>query len=243
MCTSVIYRDLENQSIFLGFNRDESVKRKKAISPSIEKINDVEVLCPKDGDYGGTWIGVNSTGEIFAILNFYEAQLKILRNPVSRGLLLRSVLFKEIALDGIDAQGLVKYYPFRIIKINYSTVMLFEWNGESIHTQEDAGKWQVFGSSFTLGKKAEIERRRLFEEKFLPDIKNFQDMENTSIRFLTSHIPEAGALSPCMHRREARTVSQTLITLRKNVVSMKYKNSPPCETEEFENFSMPIVGH
>lgn len=243
MCTALIYRDAEKKCCFLGFNRDESVKRKKALSPCVESANGVEVICPKDGDYGGTWIGANSKREVYAILNFYEAQLKLIRNPISRGLLLRSLLFNEIALSDIASQDLGKYYPFRILKVTHSSTVLFEWDGDKIRISESSDKWQIFGSSFTMGKRAEVERRKTFEDKFLSGLGSWENIEDVAAGFLTSHLPEIGPLSPCMHRREARTISQTFLKLEGDAIYMKYKNSPPCEIEEFESYSMPINGH
>ena len=49
--------------------------------------------------------------------------------------------------------------------------------------------------------------------------------------FHRSHEPQRGALSPCMHREEATTVSLTVIEVSARVVSMAYAAGPPCRTE------------
>lgn len=241
MCTAFIYRNPETHFCFLGFNRDESIKRKKAISPSIENLKNLDILCPRDGDFGGTWIGVNSHGEIFAILNYYEAELKLIRNPVSRGLLLRGLLKKDLALGDIEVQKLAEYYPFRILQISFSVSILFEWDGKKISIFESSDRWQVIGSSFTMGQKAEDERKKLFAVQFLPRLNQKEDVEKIASQFLTSHEPEKGSLSPCMHKTIARTISQTLISLNENLAVMKYKNGPPCELDQFEEQRMPII--
>ena len=92
MCTSLIYRDIQKNTFGVGFNRDESVKRKPSLHPKKVQYNGIEYLCPIDGDYGGTLIGINSNRVVYAILNLYEAQLKIIKNPTSRGFLTQKLL-------------------------------------------------------------------------------------------------------------------------------------------------------
>lgn len=82
MCTAIIYRNKEKNILGLGFNRDESVKRKPSSLPQKIGNGPVYAISPLDGDYGGTWIGVNSSQEIYCLLNFYEATLKLLIQPL-----------------------------------------------------------------------------------------------------------------------------------------------------------------
>lgn len=115
MCTALIYRDPTRNLYGLGFNRDESVKRKPSLSPILLESTSGKAIAPIDGDAGGTWIGISRDGEIICLLNYYEATLKLLRNPTSRGLLVRSILLKERTPES---------YPFRnsgsTILLNYS---------------------------------------------------------------------------------------------------------------------------
>ena len=48
-------------------------------------------------------------------------------------------------------------------------------------------------------------------------------------RWLTSHEPERGPLSVCMHRPEARTVSRTLVEVAGDSAAMRYLDGSPCE--------------
>lgn len=239
MCTALIYRDVNAGKFGLGFNRDESVKRKPAKGPVLEVKKDITVLAPVDGDYGGTWIGVNSNREIFALLNLYEAELKLLRNPTSRGLLVKSLLFGEIAIGDIEAGYLKQYYPFRLIKVSGEETGIISWDGVQLIHEKNSEDWKVLGSSFTQGPKAEAERKKIFDENF-SSLKEKTPFDELSRDFLSSHLPEKGALSPCMHRRDARTVSQTIISVVANSVTMEYKNGQPCEIDGFEISKMSI---
>ncbi|TGK01256.1 NRDE domain protein [Leptospira langatensis] len=242
MCTAIIYRDPSREIIGVGFNRDESFKRAPALFPRlIESPNNGKAIAPIDGEAGGTWIGVSQSGEIICLLNYYEATLKLLRNPVSRGLLVRSVLLGERTPESYMDQELEKYYPFKLFRISKERTMIYIWDGKTYEIEEDHESYAVFGSSFTQGPKAQVSRREVFDKNFrpkeMPDVQGFVKLAK---EFLISHLPEQGALSPCMHRRDAHSVSRTVISVNKGSVYFSYKNSQPCEegTEEDYNFTL-----
>ncbi|EQA73745.1 NRDE domain protein [Leptospira noguchii serovar Panama str. CZ214] len=215
----------------IGFNRDESVKRKPSLAPKKLENGSIFAIAPLDGDYGGTWIGVNSSKEIFCLLNFYEATLKLLRNPTSRGLLVRSCLLGEVKLEHLKSEDLDHFYPFKLLRITLERTETFVWDGKELVTNFYTENFQILGSSFTQGPKAQISREEVFREYYLP--KTLPDMDEflkLSKDFLTSHLPEKGALSSCMHRRDAHTVSKTEIVLRENKCTITYQEGQPCET-------------
>ncbi|MEI1277865.1 NRDE family protein [Leptospira venezuelensis] len=241
MCTSIIYRDPTKGILGVGFNRDESFKRKPSLSPQLLESNSGKAIAPIDGEAGGTWIGVTQTGEIICLVNYYEATLKLLRNPVSRGLLVRSILLGERTPESYTDSELEKYYPFKLFKVGKEKTEIFVWDGKTYQTETGSETFAVFGSSFTQGPKAQVARRETFETSFrpssLPDATNFAKIAKS---FLSSHLPEQGALSPCMHRRDAHSVSRTVIVLDGASVYFSYKNSQPCEEgpEEDYNFTL-----
>lgn len=233
MCTSLIYRNSERTLLGLGFNRDESVKRKPADPPFLYEENGIKILAPADGDQGGTWIGINSKGEIYALLNLYEAQLKLIKYPISRGLLVRRFLENRYNTSEMNEKSLEKYYPFRLVRAGREKTEVFSWNGEYLENWEDSSEWLVLGSSFMLGAEAEKIRKKNFEENYKG---KHPDFFSTASAFLTSHLPEKGPKSPCMHRRDAHTVSQTLILKSEKETIMKYKSMQPCETDIFKEY-------
>ncbi|XDD49877.1 NRDE family protein [Leptospira sp. WS92.C1] len=233
MCTAIIYRNPDRNIFGLGFNRDESVKRKPSFSPQKIGTGPVFAIAPLDGDYGGTWIGVNSSKEIFCLLNFYEANLKLLKNPTSRGLLVRSCLLNETKPERLIDKNLADFYPFKLVRITLKKTEMFVWDGESFSAFENQEGFQIFGSSFTQGPKAQISREAVFQKYFLPaslpDSNEFLDLSKS---FLTSHIPEKGPLSSCMHRKDAHTVSKTEIVMKENLLTITYQDGQPCESPD-----------
>ncbi|EIE03158.1 NRDE family protein [Leptospira licerasiae] len=241
MCTSLIYRDPNKGILGIGFNRDESFKRKPSLSPQLLESNSGKAIAPIDGEAGGTWIGVTQSGEIICLLNYYEATLKLLRNPVSRGLLVRSILLGERTPESYTNTELENYYPFKLFKVRREKTEIFIWDGKTYQTETDSETFTVFGSSFTQGPKAQVVRRETFDSNFRPSSHpDATGFTNIAKSFLSSHLPEQGALSPCMHRRDAHSVSRTVIVLDGASVYFSYKNSQPCEDgpEEDYNFTL-----
>ena len=236
MCTSLIYRDIAKKEFGIGFNRDESIKRKPSFDPVEENTNGIKILYPVDGDYGGTWIGVSSKNKIYALLNLYEANLKILRNPKSRGFFVKNLLKEEIDFDYFTKENLLIYYPFRILEVTLGFTRILSWDGENVNSTQNEVPWSVVASSFVLGKEAEEVRSKTFMEEFLKD--ETTNFETISSAFLTCHLPEKGAKSPCMHRREAHTVSNTIISIKDDKIKLLYKNQQPCETNESKEYRL-----
>ena len=231
MCTSLVYRNLNEKSFGIGFNRDESIKRGPSNHPEIFQNGKIKFLCPIDGDYGGSWIGVNSNKTIYALLNYYEAQLKILRNPVSRGLLIKELIGEQFHLIDLKKERLEKFYPFRIIKVTLDHTDIFVWDGENIDFYTNNDDWKIYASSFLLGSEIEKMREEVFFNHFLKKAEPAEFI-NISKNFFSAHLPEKGPKSPCMHRREAHTVSNTIIYIN-NKIEMYYKNQQPCMEGEY----------
>lgn len=237
MCTALIYRNPDLKIFGIGFNRDESVKRKPSLAPKKLENGSIFAIAPLDGDYGGTWIGVNSSREVFCLLNFYEATLKLLRNPTSRGLLVRSCLLGEVKPESLKSEDLNHYYPFKLLRITLDKTETFVWDGKELITDFYTESFQILGSSFTQGLKAQISRETVFREYYLPKtLPNIDEFLKLSKDFLTSHLPEKGALSSCMHRREAHTVSKTEILLQENKCIITYQEGQPCEATDANVF-------
>lgn len=170
-------------------------------------------------------------------MNFYEATLKLLRNPTSRGLLVRSCLLGEVKPESLKSEDLNHYYPFKLLRITLDKTETFVWDGKELITDFYTESFQILGSSFTQGLKAQISREAVFREYYLPKtLPNMDEFLKLSKDFLTSHLPEKGALSSCMHRREAHTVSKTEIVLQENKCIITYQEGQPCEATDAKVF-------
>lgn len=237
MCTALVFRNETTQTFGLGFNRDESFLRKPSEVPSLYRYGGTSILSPKDGDHGGTWIGVNSHGEVIAILNFYEAKIRSIEKPISRGLLVNELLERKTLFKDLTPDFLSSYHPFRLLFISLESTKLLSWNGKETSQEEDKSTYKVYASSAIIGSRAEKIRSGTFLE-------HFHDSEEKSFfqrsrDFLTCHIPEKGIESPCMHRDIAHTVSQTIIEVGPNLAKLWYKDGQPCEADNFLTYELP----
>src|SRR4051794_37501350 len=75
----------------LAMNRDEQLRRVKALPPSRYNLGGRTAVLPSEPN-GGTWIGVNDAGVTFALINWYSVEARVSGNAVSRGQLVRSAL-------------------------------------------------------------------------------------------------------------------------------------------------------
>ena len=220
MCTAVVYRNGDGYGVC--FNRDESDKRRPALPPEIIRVGDREILMPRDGDFAGTWLGVNDRGLVCGLLNYYERHRKG-DVFVSRGLLVRDMLAgAELPSD------LSVYQAFRMFFVGNDGFRLYVWDGESLKEESFFGEILVLASSGALGARVEPARAGLFLEKYYDKM-----ALDAGIRgFLESHEPEKGAWSPCMHREDAKTVSMSCVRVSGHLASFLYRAGSPCEKRE-----------
>lgn len=237
MCTAFIYRNLDEKFIGIGFNRDESIIRRKSKPPIVFQENGVSVLCPLDSDFGGTWIGVNSQKEIYAVLNFYQTPMYFILNSISRGLLVKNLLSQKTSIDDLTEENLSRYFPFRILKVSLDKTDVFIWNTRILIRETYTESYQIFGSSYTEGMRSETTRKEIFETNYMDKL-SAQNFGTIASEFLTCHKPNKGSLSPCMHRLDAHTVSQTIISIHDPNMQMKYKNEQPCKVSNYSEFSL-----
>ncbi len=232
MCTAAIYRNTNQGFYGIGFNRDESYFRAGAKVPNQYIDNGVEATYPSDGNFGGTWIGINQYNQIFALLNFYEADTKKIDHSISRGLLVKQLLHRQIAINELSATTLNQFHPFRLLVPNQEQTEILVWNGKELTREIHTDAWLIVGSSYTQGQKAEVSRRKVFYENFYQEyLENGNAFFAISKNFLTCHEPSKSALSPCMHQFISHTVSQTIILVEKDKPTFFYKDGQPCESQ------------
>jgi len=119
-------------------NRDESIKRGKAIPPQVHAHGAVNILMPQDPDKSGTWIGVSEKGRVVVLLNGALKPHEH-RPPyrMSRGL----VLLDSFGFDSferfVNEHDFKGIEPFTIIAIHRGQrVTDFRWDGSTIHRRQ-----------------------------------------------------------------------------------------------------------
>lgn len=225
MCSvSFLPRD---DGFVLAMNRDERLSRVSAVPPEAHGREGLSILCPRELT-GGTWIGVNSAGMVFSLINWYSQPDCAFGNPVSRGEVVRELLWAR------DSQGVVSFLgdlplnrmnPFRLVVASLSERSLTEWRsgGGALERFKLSWKRHHWFSSSLDEAKANQTRRRVCARL------NSECIDLPSLRKLhRSHAPKAGPFSMCMHRDDACTVSYTEIDVRSSAASMYYVAGPPC---------------
>ena len=225
MCSvSLLPRD---DGFVLAMNRDESLSRVSALPPEVLGRDGLSILCPRELS-GGTWIGVNSAGMAFSLINWYSQPDCAFGAPVSRGQVVHALLSarsRAAAASLLRELPLQRMNPFRLMVVSSSERSLTEWRSgggdlELLDLPWKRHHW--FSSALDEGKANRIRRRvcaRMHDDFFdLPSLR----------RLHRSHAPKAGPFSLCMHRNDACTVSYTEINVRGPMATTYYIAGPPC---------------
>jgi hypothetical protein len=218
---------LEPDGFELYFSRDERRSRAPALAPEIHADSSTRFLAPRDPEGGGTWIAVNAHGVALALLNDYGTRVAG-ESFESRG---RLVLALSDARDPrelearLRARSLAAYKPFELaLFAPGEEVQRFAWDGRAL-ANECAARGP-FASSAVAQAKARSARRARFAESCGPGVASSQALDH----FHREHAPARGALSTCMHRADAKTVSLTRVRVDRARVAMAYAPGSPCRT-------------
>lgn len=165
MCT-VSFVPLKD-SYCITSNRDESIKREKAIPPTKYLINNKEIFFPKDPKAGGTWIAHNNKSCIVLLNGAKEKHIHKKKYRKSRGLIVLDLIasldpikeWKLINLDNIE--------PFTIVLFTDEKLFQLQWNEIEKSTIElDVTKNHIWSSS-TLYEKEIREKRTTWFQNFM----------------------------------------------------------------------------
>ncbi|MEP6571334.1 MAG: NRDE family protein [Gemmatimonadota bacterium] len=230
------------------FSRDERRDRMPAIAPSEGMSRGIRFLAPRDPDAGGTWIGVNERGVTLAMLNRYDVSPLDSREPnpvagsVSRGLLLAGLLDVE-SESVVDARlrgaELGIYRPFTLVVFAAGAIpQVREWDGQALSSSwvEGAG---LAAASSSAGADVAAQRASLFGARAAQEGRLTADLLE---RLHRAHVPDRGAVSVCMHRAEAVTVSFSRVTVTGCSAAFGYSAGSPCEEGEVMTRVLPMRG-
>jgi len=213
-------------------NRDEQRSRVAALPPVSRQLGNRHALFPSEPS-GGTWIGLNDAGVVFALLNWYSVPSRTLALPVSRGTIIPALLGESdihIAGRQLTTLALARIQPFRLVGIfpamEGGRVCEWRWNGEGLVAVEHAWKLEHWISSGADEPGAERERRRCFARHSSAADHGTREW---LVRLHASHEPAPGPTSICIHREDAVTVSQTLVGWADGSGWMEYLEGSPCE--------------
>lgn len=220
MCTLSWWQKPGCYGVF--FNRDESVRRSAAQPPGIWQEGGTTYICPLDPDGGGTWIFANRAGIIGCLLNNYSVPHKA-KNPVSRGLLLKSLARYETissAVDTLEEVDLASYSGFHLFLFSDTATLLYNWGGDRLSRQSGSQISRPLTSSGYRYEEVAAYRREQFRLQVDPESADYlQSLEE----FHNYHDERLPAHSPLMVRSDARTVSQSRVSVEPNQISFSYR--------------------
>ena len=229
MCSvSFVPRD---DGFVLAMNRDELLSRESALPPEVLWRGRLAVLCPRECS-GGTWIGVNSAGMAFSLINWHSQPERVCGDLISRGEVVRALLSARGANSAasiLKELPLKRMNPFRVIVVSLDERSLIEWRSGRDALEFSSLSWtrHHWFSSGLDEARANIIRRGVCSR--VAD----DSLDVSSLRKLhRSHAPKAGPFSLCMHREDAGTVSYTELSVSGRMASMYYIAGPPCSGVE-----------
>ncbi len=213
----------------LGMNRDEKLSRPAAHPPARIEVGGRAVVCPSE-TAGGTWIAVNDTGTSFALINWYAISARVRRGAVSRGDVVKAVCAAAspgLADEALSALPLRQINPFRLIGFFPAKMRIVEWRWNLKKLIKRAFQWktrQWVSSGFD-----ELRAQRVRGETFRQALLQSSSGSMGWLRRLhSSHTPQIGPFSTCMHRADAATVSYTEISVSSRSTSVRYLGGPAC---------------
>lgn len=228
MCTVTVVPT--RGAVRLACNRDELHSRPAAHPPCVQAFGRRQAVLPVDPVSGGTWVAVNDAGLAMTVLNVNsrvgrEEKPAALR---SRGTIipdllpceaLVSVLSKAVALDS------TLFAPFRLVLVDREELAELCSDGQHVRLvcRMAVAEPACFTSSGLGDHRVEGPRRRLFAEV----CRRPGDLAVRQVAFHRHHWPDRPHLSVCMRRKDARTVSHTVVTLGPNDVTLTYSPDTP----------------
>ncbi len=210
MCT-VTWIHEENGYRLLS-NRDERRSRAAALAPSIRERDGVRLIAPVDGEFGGTWIGVNELGVSLCLLNGTGGC-----GVRSRGLLVADLLSAASLAEATERfrrLELSLYAPFTLLVLAPGCDTVLEWSGLT-RCERRAQPPLASSSLDPAGVRA---RRRAA----------FRSHAGSLEAFHASHDSGPSAYSACMHGTDAETVSFTRVSVTRSQIELFYTPAAPC---------------
>jgi hypothetical protein len=210
-------------------NRDERRTRLAAAPPAPIDVRGVQAIAPLDGDFGGTWIGVNEVGVALCLLNRYPADENPSRAFTSRGRLVLDLLDapSRIAVrERLSDEDLSVFRPFTLVALAPGEpALIARWTGQTCLFEYDGEYSMPLVSSAFEQERVAAFRRRLL----LGGGRSARELTPEDLaRFHRSHEPRPGPYSVCMHRDDAETVSLTWVRVDGDRIELEYTPGAPC---------------
>ncbi len=228
MCLLIVARGrVTGYPVVVAANRDERLSRPWRGPETIE--GDPPIICPRDEEAGGTWIGVNGAGLVVAITNRGRPTREGLR---SRGLLCLEALGVVSARRAADAVGACvreeSHNGFHLAVADREAGWLLAYDGRSLDEQPIGEGVHVLTNLHSPNPPELEDVRRAAEESARGGREAF---EETVRSLLSDHRAAPSGYAPCKHGDRHGTVCATLVWLPvKGRPIFDFAPGPPCRT-------------
>lgn len=227
MCTVTIV-PLDENGFRLRCNRDERRDRPIARPPTLHVRGSRAALFPVDPASGGTWVGVNDAGLAMALLNRTPDSRETLDHApaprVSRGRIIPALLAcasPDEILERCTRLDPHVFDRFRLLIVQHETVIIVTSNARSLTHDIVSLSRPIMQTSSSLGDGVvEEPRRRLFQELFNRHRATWLRAQRRFHRHQWCARPD---ISVMMERADARTVSETVIDVRRHAIELTYR--------------------
>jgi len=156
MCTVTVHR--AEHTLLVTMNRDESRERAPEVPPAPQRGGPGAVpwIGPRDGERGGTWIGVNAYGVVACLLNgnvpFEECLRAVEAGAPSRGAIIPAALAQggmDALLDWIAGGFDPSPYPaFMLVVASPASACIVKWWGKgSLEETPLPAPWALVSST------------------------------------------------------------------------------------------------
>ncbi|MDB5284433.1 MAG: hypothetical protein JWO06_3508, partial [Bacteroidota bacterium] len=122
------------EGFLITSNRDERLLRKAAGKPELARTSTTQLLFPRDGEAGGTWIATSENGRTVCLLN--GAFLPHRHQPPyrkSRGLVVLEFFDANTIFDFNERYDLSGIEPFTILVAENKKLYELRWDGAQKH--------------------------------------------------------------------------------------------------------------
>jgi len=218
----------------LGCNRDERRDRAPALPPAVHGLSHRTAIFPVDPAGPGTWVGVNDTCLAAALLNrSTDSTAPLDKNRRrSRGLIIPYLLECASLADAVHRGAAVDpsdFDRFRLAMVKRGTVATLTSDGAELAVEvTDLARPMMLTSSSLGDALVERPRRRLFERIFGGEERSWVQAQNLFHRHQWQSRP---GISVRMERADAKTVSQTFVSVTGNAIELRYR---ALESAEFD---------
>ncbi|MDO6431141.1 NRDE family protein [Flavitalea sp. BT771] len=152
--------------IYLTSNRDERSGRAPAVFPCQADADGSQLLFPKDGEAGGSWITLKNSGDVGVLLNgAFVKHHRAMAYRRSRGIVFLEIVRATDPVQAFRAEALEGIEPFTLVLFTRGQLFECRWDGRRKHIVLQGHNVPHIWSSATLyDEEAAKCRQQLFRQ-------------------------------------------------------------------------------